>query len=300
MSIFDVTNLVRTLDSEDFRVLKGIELGMRRFKYVTLEQIAFYARFNRDKTQFRLDKLHKLGILQRNSDVGYIGYQLISESYDILALDTLAKQDVLSSMGKILARGKESDVFYGLTNDNQEVAVKIHRIGQTSFRQVKKLRGYSKGRKHMSWLYMSRLSAEREFEALQRVEPLNIGIPKPIAQNRHMVVMTLISGRQLSTVNALEDPQRIFNEILRQITLLYSEAKLIHCDLSEYNIIIGPGEEERDVIIIDYPQWVPTDHPNAHSYFERDLNNVNNFFFKRFQLSFNVPEFMENLKSSTT
>src|SRR6056297_1180696 len=132
--VFRATNLVRELEPEDFRVLQAIELGMRRYKYVPLEQVSFYARYNRDETQYRLDELHKLGILQRNSQLGYVGYQLISESYDVLALHTLAKKDVLKSVGKALARGKESDVFYALTPEDKEVALKIHRVGQTSFR----------------------------------------------------------------------------------------------------------------------------------------------------------------------
>ena len=127
--IFRAANYVRTLDNIDFRILKGIELGMRRFEFVPVEQIKFYARVPQDEAQFRLDNLHKNGLLQRNSLVGYIGYQLISESYDILALHTLVEKDIIISIGDPIGRGKESDVFYTKRPDNTQVCIKIHRIG---------------------------------------------------------------------------------------------------------------------------------------------------------------------------
>ncbi len=291
--VLRAANLVRELEPEHFRVLQAIELGMRRFKYVPMEQISFYARYNRDETQYRLDQLHKKGLLQRNSQVGYIGYQLISESYDILALHTLAKKEIISSVGKALARGKESDVFFAQTPDGEKVAMKIHRVGQTSFRQVRKLRGYVKKRKHISWLYVSRLSAEREYKALEKIKDLNLGTPIPYGQNRHIVVMSLISGRVLSTVEDLEDPESILEEVLEQVEILYKKGNIIHCDLSEYNILLSLDNQR--VIIIDYPQWVNSDHPNAHSYLERDLINVQNYFFKNFQISFNIDEFMKGM-----
>src|SRR6056297_2650176 len=129
--------------------------------------------------------------------------------------------------------------------------MKIHRVGQTSFRQVRKLRGYVKKRKHISWLYVSRLSAEREYKALEKIKDLNLGTPIPYGQNRHIVVMSLISGRVLSTVEDLE-------EVLEQVEILYKKGNIIHCDLSEYNILLSLDNQR--VIIIDYPQWVNSDH----------------------------------------
>ena len=85
---------------------------------------------DKDETQYRIDKLHKAGILQRFSDRGYTGYVLISESYDVLALHTLVKQDILGFVGDPIARGKESDIFFARTPEERDVAIKIHRVGQ--------------------------------------------------------------------------------------------------------------------------------------------------------------------------
>lgn len=41
--------------------------------------------------------------------------------------------------------------------------MKLHRLGRTSFRSLKNKRDYHKHRHKMSWLYLSRLAAMKEF-----------------------------------------------------------------------------------------------------------------------------------------
>ena len=292
--IFRAAAYVRELDPSDLRVLVGIELGMRRFEFVPVDQISFYARLNKSEAQYRLDKLHKSGILQRNSQLGYVGYQLITESYDVLALHALVEKDVIVTVGSPIGRGKESDVFYAQLPDKTEVAVKIHRIGQTSFRQVRKLRNYIKNRKHISWLYVSRLSAEREYAALQQLEQYHIGTPKVYGQNRHMVVMEFILGMELSRAPPLQHPLDVLNDILNKVAIMFQEANIIHGDLCEFNILI---DEEEHVRIIDFPQWEPADHPNAVSYLTRDVENIAIFFEKHYQVTFDTQEFLDKMFS---
>lgn len=51
-----------------------------------------------------------------------------------------------------------------VTNDESEVfALKLHRLGRTSFRDVKSKRDYLGNRSSYSWLYLSRLAALKEF-----------------------------------------------------------------------------------------------------------------------------------------
>jgi RIO kinase 2 len=65
------------------------------------------------------------------------------------------------------------------------------------------------------------------------------------------------------------------------------KAHVIHADLSEYNIILKP---DGHVLIIDWPQYVITDHANAEELLERDLKNVLTFFSRRFNVKLAVNE----------
>lgn len=288
--IFRAAHLLRDLEFEDFRVLTGIELGMRRFEVVPVEQISFYARIDRTQTQYRLDHLHKMGVLQRISDQGYLGYQLISESYDLLALHALVEKNIISAVGNLLGQGKESDVYFAQTNEGTEVILKIHRVGRNSFRQVKKSRSYVKDRKHISWLYIDRLSAEREYDALVRLAKYDFPSPRPIGQNRHMVVMSKFDGESFMNIGDLDDPNSLLDQLIQNIEFLFVTAGIIHGDLSEYNIILTPDGK---LNIIDWPQWESFDHPNAYSLLLRDLTNVAVFFEKRFNCIID-PESLTN------
>ncbi len=126
-------------------------------------------------------------------------------------------------VGDPIARGKESDIFFARTPEERDVAIKIHRVGQKSFRNARNLRSYVQGRHHTSWLYIDRLSAEKEFLALQRLVPLELETPEPIAQNRHIIVMNLIQGQTLATHPDIEDPQGVMDQILAKVSRIVLE-----------------------------------------------------------------------------
>lgn len=55
------------------------------------------------------------------------------------------------------------DIYIVANEDEQQFAMKLHRLGRTSFRSLKNKRDYHKHRHKMSWLYLSRLAAMKEF-----------------------------------------------------------------------------------------------------------------------------------------
>jgi RIO kinase 2 len=61
-----------------------------------------------------------------------------------------------------------------------------------------------------------------------------------------------------------------------------AKAGVIHADLSEYNILI----EDEKAVIIDWPQWIGTDHPNAVTIIERDIDNILAFFTRKYRLHY--------------
>merc|ERR1719265_535923 len=57
---------------------------------------------------------------------------------------------------------------------------------------------------------------------------------------------------------------------------MMQECKLVHGDLSEYNMLYHEGQ----VVIIDVSQSVENEHPQALDFLKRDCVNVNGFFKK--------------------
>jgi len=62
------------------------------------------------------------------------------------------------------------DIYIVASPNDEQYALKLHRLGRTSFRNLKNKRDYHKHRKNMSWLYLSRLSAMKEFAYMKVME----------------------------------------------------------------------------------------------------------------------------------
>ncbi|MHA1669424.1 MAG: RIO1 family regulatory kinase/ATPase domain-containing protein [Promethearchaeota archaeon] len=285
----EAAKLLTDLEKEDLRILMAIEIGMKRSEYVTVDNVRFYSRYKLEETLFRLKKVHKLDLIMRDSSSYKIGYTLNSIGYDILALHALVEKNVISQLGPILGKGKESDVYGCMDDDENILALKIYRMGRTSFKKIKQLRDLVGNRGHSSWLYINRLAARREFEALAEISKLKLDTPKPIAYNRHMIVMSYLKGKELVYYKDLNKPEKVFNKIIKQMKIIYQEANIVHGDLGEFNIVV---DEKGQILIIDWLQWVSTNHPNARSLLERDILNISKYFNKKFSIQSNVQDIM--------
>jgi len=287
----EAAKILTGMEKEDLRILMAIEIGMKRSEYVTINNIRFYSRYPMEETLFRLKRVHKLGLIVRDSSKSKVGYTLNSIGYDILALHALVKKKIIGQLGPLIGKGKESDV-YGCMDDNGDIfALKIYRIGRTSFKKIKQLRSFLGNRKHASWLYVNRLAAKKEFDALGKVYELKLNTPKPIGFNRHMIVMSYLRGKELAYHSVIKNPAKVFNKIIKQVKIIYQKAKMIHGDLGEFNIVL---DDKSNILIIDWLQWVPTDHPNANSLIERDIGNVCNFFKKKFNIESNPSAIIQS------
>ena len=267
----------------------AIEIGMKRSEYVTVSNIKFYARYKMEETLFRLKKVHKFDLIIRDASKHEIAYTLNSKAYDLLALHTLVKQNVISQLGPLIGKGKESDVYSCMNDDRDIYAAKFFRMGRTSFKKIKQLRDLIGERTHLSWLYVNRLAAKKEYEALEKIYTLKLNTPKPIAYNRHIIIMSYLRGKELVYYKSIDKPVKIFNKIIKQLRIIYKKGKMIHGDLGEFNIVL---DEKGNILLIDWLQWVPVDHPNAASLLERDLNNICTYFRKKFKIESNVDEIL--------
>jgi len=271
-------HVFRKLKSEDLRVLHIIEAAMSKREFVPKEQIAKYAKLPMDRIDFTLNRLNKLGLIY-SMQGAYVGYTLNYAGYDCLAINALVKAGVIEAFGKPLGVGKEADVYDALNPAGVRIAVKFHRLGRISFRQTRRKRGYA--RERAGWLFQSRLAAEREFQALKLVHQHGVAVPEPLSQNRHAIAMGIIEGAELAKWKEIPKPEKVLKEVLRNVKKAYLKAGVIHADLSEYNIILQP---DMHVLIIDWPQYVMADHPNARQLLMRDVRNVLKYFSRKHRL----------------
>lgn len=253
---------------------------MINHEYVDIELIASVSGLDKGLVESILKKLNKLGLVQRYRG-SFTGYILTSRGYDCLALNTLVKRGVIEAVSEApIGEGKESEVYLGKTPGNRIVALKVHRAGRTSFKGARRVRGYVGDKRHISWLYLSRLAARNEYEALRILWSNKVSVPEPINWNRHIVVTGYVEGVELSEVPPLEDPLRVLHSIVEEIEKAY-RAGVVHGDLNEFNILIT---REEKIVLLDWPQWVSNTHPNAIFYLRRDLENIVDFFIRKYRL----------------
>lgn len=269
----------------------AIEIGMKRSEYVKVNDIRFYSRYPIEETMYRLNRVHKFDLIIRNNSKHDIGYTLNSKAYDLLALRALVEKGLIAQLGPLLGKGKESDVYSCMDEDQNIYALKLYRMGRTSFKNIKRLRDLVGNRTHLSWLYVNRLAARREYQALSNIYTLNLNTPRPIAYNRHALLMEYLRGKELVYYEDIDDPQYIFEQIIDQVYVIFKQGKLIHGDLGEFNIVL---DQEGNILIIDWLQSVPNDHPNARSLLERDIQNVSTYFRRKFKIDSDAKEIVNS------
>ncbi|KAG8078716.1 hypothetical protein GUJ93_ZPchr0007g3043 [Zizania palustris] len=272
-------NALRYLSKDDFRVLTAVEMGMRNHEIVPAELVDRIAGLKHGGTYKVLRNLLKNKLVHHDA-TKYDGYRLTYLGYDFLAIKTLVNREVFASVGRQIGVGKESDIFEVATEDGTVLAMKLHRLGRTSFRAVKSKRDYLAHRRSFNWLYLSRLAALKEFAFMKALGEHGFPVPTAVDCNRHCVIMSLVQGYPLVQVRELQNPDDIFDTILGLVVRL-AEHGLIHCDFNEFNIMI---DEDEKVTMIDFPQMVSVSHRNAQMFFDRDIECIYKFFNKRFNL----------------
>ncbi|MDH7594098.1 MAG: RIO1 family regulatory kinase/ATPase [Methanomicrobiales archaeon] len=273
---------IRSLKKLDVKILLAIERLMRTSEWVPLELLKAHIDLSEGELTYRLGRLIEMDMV-RFTPLPYEGYALVFTGYDALALTTLAARGTLKALGPQIGVGKESIVYEGLGLG--PLVLKLHRVGQRSFRSVRVNRGYLPERGHMPRIFASIYSAAREYEALKRLHP-EVSVPLPIDRNRHVVVISLFDGAPLHRC-ALDEPEEVLDSILRNVRIAFRKG-IIHGDLSEFNVM-WDGER---VCLIDWPQWVGTEHPDGMLLLRRDLENILAFFHRKYRIGISVEEML--------
>ncbi|KAL2175639.1 RIO1 family-domain-containing protein [Thermothelomyces heterothallicus CBS 202.75] len=293
------TRAMRHLTAEDWRVLTAVEMGSKNHEIVPTPLIEKIARLKGGASGVHksISALAKVGLIARMKEAKYDGYRLSYGGLDYLALHTHAARKHVYSVGSRIGVGKESDIMIVADEKGTQRVLKIHRLGRISFRTVKNNRDYLRNRQSASWMYLSRLAAIKEFAFMQALREEGFPVPEPIAQSRHTIVMTLVDAPPLRQIASVPDPAALYAELISLILRLAKHG-LIHGDFNEFNILIREDRaDEQDPdspitltpVLIDFPQMVSMDHPNAEMYFDRDVECIKRFFSRRFHFVSTTP-----------
>ncbi|KAL5534148.1 hypothetical protein ACEPAG_609 [Sanghuangporus baumii] len=289
----DATDL-RYVTSDEFRVLTAVEMGSKNHEVVPTILIAKIAGLRGGGVNKMLGSLAKRNLVAKVQNSKYDGYRLTYGGYDYLAMRALSKRDSMYSVGNQIGVGKESDIYVVADSEGKQMVLKIHRLGRVSFRAIKEKRDYMGNRKSASWMYMSRLAAQKEWAFMKVLHEHDFPVPTPIDQARHCILMEYIDAFPLRQIAEIPSPGKLYSQLMDLIVRL-AHAGLIHGDYNEFNILIHRVTGEP--VIIDFPQMVSTSHENAEWYFNRDVECIRRFFRRRFRYeSVLYPRFRSTMR----
>jgi len=116
---------------------------------------------------------------------------------------------------------------------------------------------------------------------MQTAHNAGIRVPLPMAVKKNVLIMEFVGDSEGNPVPILVDAEEItfndYHQVIEQMTMLYQRAKLVHADLSEYNIFKTDG----GVMLFDFGSAIDIRHPNSQQFLLRDAVNINRFFERR-------------------
>jgi len=213
-----------------------------------------------------------------------------------MILFKLLNRGFISEINGCISTGKEANVYH-CTSGKEETNAECHlsedraiKIYKTSILVFKDRDKYVSGEFRFRQGYgkknprkMVRTWAEKEMRNLTRLYNAGIPCPKPILLRSHVLLMEFIGSNgwpapRLQDVDISESKAReLYWDLSLIIRRLYHNCKLVHGDLSEFNLLYHNGK----AFVIDVSQSVEHDHPHALEFLRKDIHNVNEFFRKK-------------------
>jgi len=180
-----------------------------------------------------------------------------------------------------LKSGKESRIYRGIDRTGTEIAVKIYLTSSAIFRQgrLKYIRGDPRFKDvpHDTRSLVDQW-ALKEFKNLELAKEADLAVPTPIHVEKNVLLMEFIGKDGVPAPHLRDVPLQgatvWYDKILDMLKTLYDKAKLVHGDVSEYNILVPDGYP----VLIDFAQAVTVEHPEAREFLKRDMENLNNYF----------------------
>ena len=218
-------------------------------------------------------------------------YKKVFDNNTLDNLYYLMRKGIIEQLNFPISEGKEAIVFRAekgknISDDFKYLAVKIYKIKTSTFKNMLyyiegdiRFEDIKKDKRNIVYKWVS-----KEYKNIMRVYKAKVNVPKPITFKGNVLVMEFL-GKEIaypllkyaSDHLSIKQLEHVFYLILDEIDKI-RKAKLVHADLSEYNILLS---DDLVPYIIDWGQAMVLDNIKAYNLFNRDLNNIINFFKKK-------------------
>lgn len=207
-------------------------------------------------------------------------------------IEPLIEDGLVDEVLRPLMSGKEAAVYVVRCGSQVRCAKVYKEANKRSFRQAaeyqegRKVRNSRQARAMAKGSKYGRKEAEdawqnAEVAALFRLAGAGVRVPKPYDFQDGVLLMELVTDAdgdaapRLNDVHLEAEEARVFHAfVIRQIVLMLC-AGLVHGDLSEFNVLLGPDGP----VIIDLPQAIDAAGNNhAPRMLLRDVANLRDFF----------------------
>ena len=215
----------------------------------------------------------------------------------LLAVEELVSRKSLADLSGVVASGKEARVYHGVDPSGKAVAAKIYLTTTAGFRsRLEYIAGDRRfGRLPTNSRETIYLWVRKEFKNLQLADAVGVRVPRPSAFYKNILLMEY--------VGVPPDPAPTFAETevdeadcawtFETIKRLYGEGRLVHADLSEFNVFKS-GDER---VLFDMGSAVLASHPQAEAFLRRDVTNMVRFFRKRAVSTEDADSWMKEITS---
>jgi RIO kinase 1 len=201
-----------------------------------------------------------------------------------LILFKLLSSNVISEINGCISTGKEANVYHAVRPGGAAAAIKIYKTSILVFKdrdryvsgEYRFRSGYSRSNPRK----MVRLWAEKETRNLKRMHTAGLPVPEPLLLRSHLLMMDFLgedgwpSPRLRDAALSASKLADAYMEVVDIMRSMYHRCRLVHADLSEYNMLWHKGH----IVVIDVSQSVEHDHPRALEFLRMDAQNVTDFF----------------------
>ncbi|GAB6148157.1 serine protein kinase RIO [Stetteria hydrogenophila] len=212
----------------------------------------------------------------------------VFDSFTMGHIYRLESKGVIWELKGVVSAGKEARVYWAKSRSGEDLAVKIYLSATAEFR--KSIKKYIIGDPRFEDIPQGDFRrliyewARKEYRNLKRLHEAGVRVPRPIAWSGNVIVMEFIGENgyrapllaEEAESLSQEELEGILRELAVQVELIACKARLVHADLSEYNVMLWQGKPW----IIDVAQAVHPSHPYALEFLERDVRNITSFFRK--------------------